>query len=55
MHNVRLTEKEQKIITNTFKRYFHTNDHLWLFGSRADVNKRGGDIDFYVETHDKLT
>lgn len=48
---VRLKDKEIKIITQMFLRYFGEKDHLWLFGSRTDLNKRGGDIDFFIETY----
>ena len=34
-----------------FKRHFAPRDKLWLFGSRANLSKAGGDIDLYVETH----
>ena len=47
---MRLTSNEINIIKNCFQAQFGTNDHLWLFGSRADDNARGGDIDLYIET-----
>lgn len=47
---MRLTQEELEIIKTTFRHYFGSNDHLWLFGSRVDDEKRGGDIDLYVET-----
>jgi len=31
---------------------FNSKD-VWIFGSRADMNKRGGDIDIYLETDKK--
>ena len=37
-------------IQKTFLDYFGSDDHLWLFGSRADDAKFGGDIDLYIET-----
>lgn len=47
---VRIRDEELDIIIATFKKHFLAGDHLWLFGSRADMKKRGGDIDFYIET-----
>lgn len=47
--NIRLEEWEIQEITKSFKESFDKNDHLWLFGSRAYPEKRGGDIDLYVE------
>lgn len=47
---VRLRESDVKIVIEAFKKYFDAEDHLWLFGSRADLSKRGGDIDLYIET-----
>lgn len=47
---IRISNEDLIVIENIFKRYFTNFDHLWLFGSRADLNKKGGDIDFYIET-----
>lgn len=33
-----------------FCHHFAPTDHLWVFGSRAEANARGGDIDLYIET-----
>lgn len=52
---MRLTEQEKTAICEAFLRHFSQNDHLWLFGSRVDDSKKGGDIDFYVETEEKDT
>ncbi|CAN5291378.1 hypothetical protein BH10PSE19_BH10PSE19_15690 [soil metagenome] len=49
-NHIRLTQKEQEIICTTFHKYFAQSDHLWLFGSRVDLKKKGGDIDLYIET-----
>lgn len=42
---------EQDVISSSFRQCFGAEDHLWLFGSRIYDQKRGGDIDLYVETH----
>lgn len=47
---VRLEPSQVLAICQTFRTNFLENDHLWLFGSRANLSKRGGDIDLYIET-----
>lgn len=48
---MRLREGDHKAIVEIFKKTFPSSDHLWLFGSRADDTKKGGDIDLYIQTH----
>jgi predicted nucleotidyltransferase len=47
---MRLSEHEILAIKQTFLKYFDDKDELWLFGSRIDDQKKGGDIDLYVYT-----
>jgi uncharacterized protein len=47
---MRLSPEEIKAIIASFKQYFSHSDNLYLFGSRTDDNKRGGDIDLLIET-----
>ncbi len=47
---VRLRDSDVDHIIESFKQHFGKGDHLWLFGSRVDLERRGGDIDLYVET-----
>jgi predicted nucleotidyltransferase len=48
---MRLTSHQSQSIKETFDRYFHERDKIWLFGSRVDDSKKGGDIDLYIETN----
>lgn len=50
MKGVRLPQPTISAICTAFRESFLEEDHLWLFGSRADLSKRGGDIDLYVES-----
>jgi len=44
---VRLSEKEVKVIKETVKE-FDPEAEVYLFGSRVEADKRGGDIDLLV-------
>ena len=47
---MRLSQNEHGIILEIFTTIFDKDDKLWLFGSRTDDTKKGGDIDLMVET-----
>ncbi len=46
---MRLTPLQIQRIKNTTHRIFGDSSRVWLFGSRVDNDKRGGDIDLMVE------
>lgn len=46
---MRLTPQELRSVRQTIHNA-DPNGRLWLFGSRADDSRRGGDIDLYLET-----
>ena len=45
---MRLTPEEQSQIKTIIAANFGDDAAVWLFGSRVDDNKRGGDVDLYV-------
>jgi len=45
---IRITEYERATIKSLAKKHFGEEADIYIFGSRADVNKRGGDIDLYI-------
>ena len=45
---MRLTEREISAIKDTFSEVFGDGE-VFLFGSRIDDTKRGGDIDLYLD------
>ncbi len=47
---MRVSELEKKLLVKAARKYFGTNSDIWLFGSRTDDLKKGGDIDIYIET-----
>ena len=49
---MRLSEYEHQILLKHCNALF-PHSRLYLFGSRTDDKKRGGDIDLYLETEDK--
>lgn len=47
---IRLEAFQLQAILDAFNAYFLPEDSLWIFGSRTELHKRGGDIDLYIET-----
>jgi predicted nucleotidyltransferase len=46
---MRLTSEQLKTIRETAAELIGLDARIWLFGSRADDQQRGGDIDLLVE------
>lgn len=47
---MRLTDRQVQLVKASVSRHFGPQARVWLFGSRVDDSRRGGDFDFYVET-----
>ncbi len=43
---VRLSHEDLEALKNLFCKYFLAEDKLWLFGSRVNLNKKGGGYRF---------
>ena len=50
---MRLSNSEQKVIGQLFSEIFGDGE-IYLFGSRVDDDKRGGDIDLYLKPYKKF-
>jgi len=46
---MRLTQTQIKAIKTSATEVFGDAAEVWLFGSRVDNDRRGGDIDLYLE------
>ena len=51
---MRLTEKQVASIKTATTEIFGPEARVWLFGSRADDSRRGGDVDLMVEAAETL-
>jgi predicted nucleotidyltransferase len=47
---MRLTPSQAKLVKEAVDHHFGPQARVWIFGSRTDDSRRGGDFDFYVET-----
>lgn len=48
---MRLTPEQQEIIRQATREAYGPQARVWLFGSRVDDAKRGGDIDLLIDPH----
>lgn len=47
---MRITSEQRAAIVDSVREIFGDEARVYLFGSRADDSKKGGDIDIYVDT-----
>ena len=47
---MRITNEQSKFIVDSVHHYIDDKAKIWLFGSRCDDLKKGGDIDIYIES-----
>ncbi len=47
---MRITLIEKTIIRSSVKKHFGGNADVYLFGSRVNDDRKGGDIDLYITT-----
>ena len=52
---MRLTIEQTQLVRKTVDTVLNAPSNIWLFGSRINDDKRGGDIDLFIETQSPCT
>ena len=52
---MRLTPDQAEAIRRSIRLHLGGQSRIWLFGSRVDDQRRGGDVDLYVEPESRPT
>ena len=47
---MRLTSTQVRLVKDSVLRHFGSDARVWVFGSRIDDERRGGDYDLLIET-----
>lgn len=47
---MRLSAEQTRSIVQSVRRHLGQGSRIWLFGSRLDDARKGGDLDLYIET-----
>lgn len=48
-YSMRISSDQAQLIAQNIHHHLGESARMWLFGSRVDDQKRGGDVDLYVE------
>lgn len=51
---MRITPEQRAAIVDSVREIFGDAARVYLFGSRADDSKKGGDIDIYIDVTDDI-
>ena len=51
---MRISEAEKKGFIELCRKHFGESSHLYLFGSRVDDQKKGGDIDLFLDASEVI-
>ena len=52
---MRISSETKVLLIETAKKIFGDNCKIYLFGSRIDNSKNGGDIDIFIETSQNVS
>jgi predicted nucleotidyltransferase len=55
MRGIRLSEEEIEKIKDIVKEVFGDDIEIYIFGSRARLDKKGGDIDILIKTNKEVS
>ena len=51
---MRLSRRQIEVIKKSAREHFGVSSKVYLFGSRVDDSKKGGDIDLFIDTDNSI-